>query len=204
MFWNPQRQFFMIAWLCAIGIATAQADVFFDQASYDAASGTNVVPDYDSLAAIDFPLGTTDFYGHFDVTSAGGAGTTGSDATFNSAGNFVWNFDPTNLSSVVFTFDEPIIGFSGNWSNTFVQDGFRVTTPSNSYDLNDLVTDLNATFIGITESTPFSTVTFSTSENIPGDDFVFFRAFTYAPVPEPASSAIAGLLTLGLLLMRRR
>ena len=150
-----------------------------------AAVGSSFTPDYASLAEIDFPLGTTDFYGFFDVTTDGGPGTSANAARFNDVGNFVFDFDPVDLSSVTVTFPTPITGFAGLWSNTFVQDGMRVSTPLNDYDLNALAAPLDAAFIGITEASPFDSIRFSTSENIPGDDFVFFRELTYAPVPEP-------------------
>ncbi|MEM8679163.1 MAG: hypothetical protein AAGF97_07420 [Planctomycetota bacterium] len=195
-------RYFCLAAVCVVGASTVWGDVFLDQGSYDAAVGSSIVPDYANLAPIEFPLGTTSFYGFFDVTSAGGPGTPQDAADYNAAENFVFDFDPANLSSVTFTLPTPAIGIAGFWSNTFVQDGFRVSTPFNTYDLNSIADPLSDTFIGITEDMPFDTVVFSTSQNIPGDDFVFFNGFSYAPVPEPAggwglvfAGGLVGLLT---------
>ena len=86
--------------------------------------------------------------------------------------------------AVTFEFPTPIVGFAAVWSNTFVQDGFTVSSPFNDYDLNVISNDLNAQFIGFTENAPFSTVTF-TATNDPGDDFVFFR-ISSSPSPPRA------------------
>ena len=187
-----------IAALALGGFATgaASGQIFFNETDWMNASGGNfVAPDYNNLAPISFPEGTTDFYGYFDVTSVGNG-----SATYNSARNFVFDFDA--LDTVTFTFDTPITSFAAIWSNTFVQDGFRVSTPFNDYDLNVLDPGLNAVFIGFVENTPFSTVTFTTSNPTMGDDFVFFNTFNFYEVPAPASAAILGMG--GLVAARRR
>ena len=187
-----------MAALAVAGMATSAASgqVFFDETDWmNASSGDLVAPDYASIPAQNFPTGTTNFAGLFDVTAVGvGA------ADFNGVGNFVFDFD--GLDTVTFTFDTPISSFSGIWSNTFVEDGFRVSTPFNDYDLNVLSDPLNGAFIGFVENAPFSTVTFTTSSPTMGNDFVFFNTFNYYEVPAPASAAILGLG--GLVASRRR
>jgi hypothetical protein len=181
--------------------AFAGAGVFIDdEAGWLAnADGILVTPDYTALAPVDFDPGvSTNLGGFYDVLATGGAP---GDANLNTVPNFVFDFSPGGLSSVTFTFDTPITGFSALWSNTFVQDGFRVSTPSADYDLNDLSANLSAQFIGIHEATPFSTVTFSTT-GAGGDDFVFFNTFNFVEIPTPGAAALLGVA--GLAAARRR
>jgi hypothetical protein len=179
--------------------ATASAGIIFDRATWVSSVGGPVTtPDYSGFAPVDFPPDTpVDLGGNFTVTSTGGS--TG-DADLNTVPNFVFDFAPGGLSSVTFEFPTPILGFAALWSNTFVQDGFTVSSPFNDYDLNVISSDLNAQFIGFTEASPFTTVTF-TATNDPGDDFVFFREFEFA-VPSPG--AASALMAAGVLGLRRR
>lgn len=183
----------------ALGGMTAGAasgQIFFDETDWqNASSGDLVAPDYASIPAQNFPTGTTNFAGLFDVTAVGNGA-----ADFNSVQNFVFDFD--GLDTVTFTFDIPISSFSGIWSNTFVQDGMRVSTPFNDYDLNDLADPLGAVFIGFVENAPFNEITFTTSNPTMGDDFVFFNTLNYFEVPAPASAALLGLG--GVVACRRR
>ncbi len=184
----------------ALGTLTsgsASGQVFFDETDWmNASSGDLVAPDYASIPAQNFPTGTTNFAGLFDVTAVGNGA-----ADFNGVQNFVFDFD--GLDTVTFTFDVPISSFSGIWSNTFVQDGMRVSTPFNDYDLNDLVDPLNAVFIGFVENAPFSQVTFTTSNPPMGDDFVFFNTFNYYEIPAPASLVVL-VVGAGAISRRRR
>ncbi len=193
------------AMACAIVVscagATASAQTFLDRSNWvTAAGGAITTPDYAAFAPVDFEPGTPfDMGGFFHVTANGGS--TG-DADLNTVPNFVFDFSPGDLSSVTFTFETEITAFAGLWSNTFVQDGFAVTTGNgNTYDLGALGGGApSAVFVGIVEATAFSTVTFHTA-GPGGDDFVFFREFEFAYVPAPAS---AGLLALGAVVGVRR
>jgi hypothetical protein len=188
----------VLAAVLAVGAfaATANAASFVNEADW--LNSLPVAPitfDAAAVAPIDFPPGITDLDG-FNVEVTGGA--TG-DASLNAVPNWVFDFETNKVLSVKFIMDQPIVGFSGIWSNTFVQDGFVVSTPFNTYDLHALVDPLNAAFIGFTESQPFTEITF-TSGFVGGDDFVFWNTFQYA-VPEPASLL---LLSLVLSALRRR
>ena len=190
------------ALLFCFAAAPASGDIFLDRAGWEAAVGEVTAPDYDALAPVDFPAGVTDFYDFFDVTVDKTDGT----SNFNGAGNFVFSFDADEVRSVTFAFDEAITGFSALWSNTFVQAGFRVSSPFNDYDLNAISDDVNAQFIGFTEEAAFDTVTFSTTAPL-GDDFVFFSDFDFgrtAAVPEPGSAALLAAAALAGGVVRRR
>jgi hypothetical protein len=183
--------------------AFAGAGVFLDDEAgwLASADGTVVTPDYTTVAPVDFSPGVpTDLGGFYDVLATGGGP---GSASLNGVPNFVFDFSPGGLSSVTFTFDTPITGFSGIWSNTFVQDGFQVSTPFADYDLGAISgNDLSARFIGIHEAAPFSTVTFSTASPVGGDDFVFFNSFNFVEIPAPG--AVALLSVAGLVGTRRR
>lgn len=184
-----------LAVLASAGTATGQ--VFFDEPSWSAASSGNfVAPDYVAIGPTLFPEGTTNLGGFFDVTVeldpvTGGTFNPDFDAELNSVPNFVFDFDP--VDTVTFTFPTPITSFAALWSNTFLEDGFRVSTPFNDYDLNVLADPLNATFIGVVEATPFSTLTITTSSPTQGNDFVFFRQFNYYEIPAPGSAALLAI-----------
>lgn len=173
--------------------APASAQVFLDRSNWvTAAGGAVTTPDYSVFAPVDFVPGVSfDMGGFFDVLATGGS--TG-DADLNNVPNFVFDFSPGGLSSVTFSFDTEITAFAGLWSNTFVQDGFAVTTGNgNTYDLGALGGGApSAAFIGIVEATAFDSVTFTTATP-GGDDFVFFREFEFVSVPAPASAALLGL-----------
>lgn len=172
------------------GVASAQ--VFFDRGDWVAAAGGGVVsPDFSAFAPTEFAPGvSTDLGGFFSVTANGGAL---GDAELNTVPNFVFDFAPGGLASVEFNFDTPITAFAAVWSNTFVQDGFTVSSGSTLYDLNVLSDPLGSQFIGFVEADGFSTVRFTTTVNPGnGDDLVFFNTFEYVPVPAPASAFVLG------------
>ena len=181
--------------------ATASAQTFLDRTAWEAAaSGPVISPDYAAIGPVEFDPGVSaDLGGFFDVLATGGV--TG-DADLNAAPNFVFDFDPAGLQSVTFTFDTPITAFGALWSNTFVQDGFAVTTGNgDTFDLEAVAgATLSSTFVGVIDAAGFSTLTFSTSPG-GGDDFVFFNTFEFVEIPSPAT---AGLLGLGALAATRR
>ena len=189
----------------ACAAAPALSQVFTTRTDWVTAAGGDITtPDYSTFGEIDFVPGSpTDLGGFFSVTAAGGA--TG-DASLNSVPNFVFDFAPGGLSSVTFTFDAPITAFAALWSNTFVQDGFSVSTPEETYDLHSYTPTLNAQFIGFVESSGFTTVTFTTTSPMGGggDDFVFFREFEFAAVPSPSGAALLALAGVGAARRRRR
>lgn len=192
---NASRNILAVAVVASSG-AVASAGIIFDRTTWVSSVGGPVTtPDYSALAPVDFPDGVpVDLGGNFIVTAEG------DDADLNTVPNFVFDFSPGGLASVTFDFPTPILGFAAVWSNTFVQDGFTVSSPFNDYDLNVISSDLNMQFIGFTENAPFSTVTF-TATNDPGDDFVFFRDFEFAV---PAPSAASALMAAGVVGLRRR
>lgn len=173
--------------LPSIFAGTTAAAVFLDPASYQIAAGPEILPPYASLAPLVFPAGTTDFYGYFDVVTESATGTPSNAAQLNTARNIVLDFESNGLQRVTLRFPQPVRGIAALWSNTFVEDGLRLTTPFGQYDLNQLVPNLNAQFIGVVETEPFSSVTFTTSTPAAGNDFVFFREFRFSPVPEPCA-----------------
>ena len=179
--------------LCA---SSASAGLFLDRADWVNALGGDVTsPDYAAFSNTTFTNGVpVDLGGNYTVTAEGG------NATLNQVPNFIFGFSSTGLQTVTFEFPEPINGFAANWSNTFVEDGFSVSTPSNTYALNEISDDLDALFIGFTEDTPFTTIIFSAT-NDPGTDFVFFNTFEFGV---PAPGAVAMLLPIGLASARRR
>lgn len=184
--------------------AAASAQVFIDdQAGWEAAAvGPITAPDYVALGAALFDIGSTDYNGLFTVTVAtnGASFNPDGDAEINAIGNFVFDFDP--VTSVTITFNEAITGFAANWSNTFVQDGFSVSTNTATYDLNVLADPLSSTFIGVQEAAGFTSITLTTTDPNPGDDFVFFNSLQWSAVPSPGAAALAGLA--GLAGLRRR
>lgn len=187
--------------VCVTALAgAAHAQVFLDRTAWVSAAGAVTTPDVGALGEFSFAEGTpTDLGGFFTVTATGGPDGA---AELNDVPNFVFDFAPGGLSSVTFTFDTPITAFAAVWSNTFVQDGFSVSTGTNTYDLEAEAGDtLSSTFVGFVESSGFSTLTFTT--NTPGgDDLVFFREFEYSVVPAPSAAAVLGFG--GVLAARRR
>lgn len=181
----------------AVAASPAAAGAFLDRTDWVANTDEVVSPDYTPFANSTFEDGVPfDLGGDFTVTAQGG------DATLNQVPNFIFGFAVGGLSSVTFEFPAPITGFAAIWSNTFVEAGFTVSSPFNDYNLNELSDPLDAQFIGFTEDMPFTTVTF-TPTNDPATDFVFFRDFEFAFVPAPGSPALL-LCSAGLFARRRR
>lgn len=183
--------------------ATASAQTFLDRTAWEtAAGGTVIAPDYAALAPVDFAPGVSvDLGGFYDVLATGGAL---GDADLNTVPNFVFDFDPSGLQSVTFTFDIPIVAFGADWSNTFVQDGFAVATSNgDSIDLEDAAgTLLSSTFVGFVDMSGINSVTFTTSPG-GGDDFVFFTNFDFVEIPSPATAGLLGLSAFAAARRRR-
>jgi len=193
-----RTHFFGSAVIATVGVAvvasTATADVFFDRTDWVANTDSIVTPDYTPFIGTVFSDGVpVDLGGNFTVTAEGG------NATLNQVPNFIIGFAAGGLHTVTFEFPEPINGFAAVWSNTFVQDGFTISTPFNDYDMTTVV---SADFIGFTEDSTYTTVVFTAAAD-PGTDFIFFRDFEFAPVPAPGGSALL-LCSAGLLARRRR
>jgi hypothetical protein len=87
--------------------------------------------DFSSVAPLDFVIGKNTLP-LFNVELIG---TTPGSTRINDVPNFVIDFADNKVTEVKFQFPEPIYGFAGLWSNTFVTNGWRMTTPSNIYDL---------------------------------------------------------------------
>lgn len=198
-----KRTLMASAALIACAGSAAYGQTFLDRASWEAAAnGPVITPDLAAASPIDFAPGVaTSVGGAFDVLATGGGV---GDASLNAVPNFVFDFAPGGLSSVTFTFSTPITAFAGEWSNTFVQDGFAVESGSGAfYDLGLIGGEPLGSnqFIGVVEPGGFSTLTFTTATP-GGDDFVFFTAFEFVEIPSPGTAALLGVA--GVAAVRRR
>ncbi len=155
--------------------------------------------DFNDVAPVEFAPGVNDLP-QFDVKVNGGVL---GDAEINTVPNFVINFADNRVNTLSFVFDEPIVGFAAEWSNSFVSNGWVIETPAASYELEAIAGGpFSNFFIGFTEDTPFTEFTMRRLQEPGPSELVFFgNTFQFA-VPEPASMLL--LIASAPLIMRRR
>lgn len=114
---------------------------------------------------------------------------------------------PTLTSEFTFTFDVPVTAFgvdindfADSWDDTKGESAIMTVTndtPSFAYEFSTtkMLPEPNTLFFGVTDSSPFSSVTFTAYVPL-APDAIAFDALEFNQIPAPSS--LVGLLSMGL------
>ena len=147
------------------------------------------------------PFGpASSFTSNFSIL-AGGSGNRIGSVGSNEVTSLRFQLIPASASAEIFGFNGSALFFSDR-HNTSSNDGvptiLTVDPDLDTFLVNQTLSELNATAGDITEG-----AVLWTSNGPIGDTFIFSR-LAPVPVPEPSTTALGGIVLLGLLRRRRR